>query len=86
MKPITTELFSYDKTDRVMTACASDGPLHGLFRPGGLIPSKLQLESHRTGNVVEFEYAYKETTAENEVSHWAYYNDYHNITVLIFND
>lgn len=86
MKPITTEMFSYDKTDRTMTACASDGPLHGLFRPDGLIPSRLRLESHRTGNVVEFEYSYREMTKENEVSLWGYHNYHHNITVLIFND
>ena len=82
---LPTDLFTYDKDTRTFTACASDGPLHGSFLPGKMIPEVLALESERTGVVLNFNYLSQRVRNE-ELESWTYYNHDNDISVVIFND
>ena len=82
---LPSELFSYHKDTKTMTAFASDGPLHEMFRPGEGIPRRLKIRSHLTGAVVDFRYLSRRER-EGELESWTYFNYEHSLSVTIFND
>ena len=82
---LPSEMFSYDPINKTMAACASDGPLYEMFRPGGGIPPKLHIESHRTGNVIAAEYLSRRDV-NGEIESYTYFNHEHDLSVEIFND
>ena len=81
---ITTEHFTWDKEVRRLVACASDGPLHELFKPGK-IPSSFDIRSTHTGRVVRYfinDWIYD----GDDLVSWEYTSSETNVKVIIFND
>ena len=82
---LPSEMFSYNKDTKTLTAFASDGPLHIMFKPGLGIPLKLYIKSHRTGNTITAEYLSRRVS-EGDLVSWTYHNYEHSLSVTIFND
>ena len=82
---ISTELFTWDKEDRTLVACVSDGELHQLFKRS--IPSAFMLKSHWTGKE---EIVYLDgtvTSSDGSEVKWYEYKPFDKrFTVIIFND
>jgi hypothetical protein len=82
MNRYTTDYFTWYRPDRSFCACSSNLNIRAIDP----IPQRFELESTRTGEVIEFKCVNVVSDLEGDIQCWEYTCSTHPFKATIFND